>query len=162
VNERVRNVWHKIDGPIGAILVATVVGWTGYVVRGYEDGGIVATLIERIGHARLDERAQQQAANAAVVKGYQDRAIYRDQQVATLIDQNKTLIKLLIQSSAARSAQLKVLSSQIDKAAEAATAANDAARVASVKAAETSKKLDTATNPTAVVPPTPWIGNRKP
>lgn len=161
MNEKVTHFWHKIDGPLGAIIVAIVVGWTGYVVRGYEDGGVVATLIERIGHARLDERAQQQAANAAIVKGYQDRAIYRDQQVETLIDQNKKLINLLIQSSASRSAQLKSLSAAVDKAASAATAANQAAVAASAKASETSKKLDTATNPTAVVPHTGWIGNKR-
>lgn len=145
----IKEFWKRIDGPLGAIFLLGFVFNVGYLVRGYEDGGFVATLIERIHSARLDERAQCEGRVQDMQTGYQERSKLRDAQVATLIQQNKALIELVKNTSASRSRALR-------DAIDAANKAADSAGSADKKATEINKRLDTATQPAAVVPHKDW------
>lgn len=149
--------WQRIDGPLGLLLLAGAMFNVGYVVRGYEDGGFVATLIERIRYARTDERNQCDMRLTQLAEGYRERAKIRDAQVATLTDQYRTLGELIRKGALARAETLR----KATEAAEAAKQAASSADAATKKADIVDKKLDTATQPTAVVPHHPWIGNQK-
>lgn len=160
--EKLVTFWHKIDGPIGALLVALSFGLFGYVIRGYEDGGLVATLLERIRLARVDERNQNQAQMLAAQNSYQERAKLRDDQVHTLIEQNRALFELISRDITSKNKKLADLQLKVDKATQAADAAEAKATQINEKTDQLNKKLDNATQPTAVVPSQPWPGKRKP
>lgn len=145
----IRDFWRRIDGPLGALFLLGFVFNVGYLVRGYEDGGIVATLIERVHSARMDERAQCEQQSTVTLAGYQERSRLRDEQVRTLIQQNKILFTL-VQNNSAKSS--KALATATEAANRAASAADSADR----KATEINKRLDTATQPAAVVPHKAW------
>lgn len=160
MKERIRTIWHHIDGPLGGLLVVFFFGLSGYVIRGYEDGGLVASLSESINSARMDERALCVTEAKRTLDSYVAKEQLRAQQVATLIEQNRALYSLVARTTAARSAELQKATS----AAEAATRAANNAAVSANKADETgkevSKKLDTATQPSAIVPK-PWSNKLK-
>lgn len=160
-NARMTSFWHKIDGPLGALFIIIAAGMTGYVLRGYEDGGIVATLLERVRSASRDARADERNQCATKVTSlnddYRERARLRDNQVATLVQQNKVLLGLVNKSIADQSTQLR-------KANEAASAAAKAAEVASntnEKVTEVSKKIDSAASAVKAEPASgirSWFG----
>lgn len=157
MKERVVQFWHKIDGPIGALLIAMSCGMTGYVIRGYEDGGIVATLIERVQSSRLDERVQQRFVCTRLSLEWQERAKLRDSQVDLLIKQNEYLIRLVSRDSITRNTQLAKLKEATEQATRSANAAESAANASEQKSNEVSQKLESATQPIAL-PPKPWTG----
>lgn len=152
--------WHKIDGPLGAVMIACACGLFGYVIRGYEDGGLVATLMERIRLARVDERNQGQQQLLQAQSAYQERAKLRDAQVHVLIDQNKALFALISADITSKNKKLAALQAQVEQATQAADSADQKANVINQKTDQLNKKLDTATNPKAVVPTTPWNTKR--
>lgn len=162
MREKVTELWHKIDGPIGAIFVAFAFGLFGYVIRGYEDGGVVATLVQQVKSASVDARADErnQCANklTGIIQNSQQLGALRDRQIATLIYQNKTLLSLVTKSVADQSLQLR----KANEAAVAAAKAADVANSTNQKVNEVSKKLESAVQPKAAVPAQPWIGNKKP
>jgi uncharacterized protein YhaN len=159
VREKLRKIWHHIDGPLGGVLIVCSAAMVGYVVRGYEDGGIVATLVERIRLARVDERNQCIEQQRHTLANYQSYDKLRDAQVATLIEQNKQLYRLVEKGAAERSAQFRAATAAAQAATDAANRAATAAKSAEVTGQEVSKKLDNATQPTAVTPK-PWAGGR--
>lgn len=153
---RFKEMWRHIDGPLGILLVAVATWNVGYVVRGYEDGGLVASLTEKIKTARLDERQQCDNKMQVVIGGYQERAKMRDAQVDVLTYQYHTLAELIHKGASDRQETLR----KATEAAEAAKQAAANAHEASKKADNVDKKLETATNPVAVVPK-PWVGSKK-
>lgn len=152
--------WHKIDGPLGALFIIFAVGLMGYTIRGYEDGGLVATLLERLRSAAVDARADERNQCAqqitTVNDDYQARAQLRDKQVATLVQQNKILLQLVTKSVADQSVQLR----KANEAAAAASKAADVANSTNQKVTEVSKKLDTAASAVkaAPAPSGSWLG----
>ena len=160
MSEKALHFWHKIDGPLGAIMMACAFGLFGYVIRGFEDGGIVATLVQQVKSAGVDARADERniCSNRVtnIIATYSNIAKLRDAQVTTLIGQNKALISLVQKSVADQSTALR----KANEAVAASSKAADAAENASQKATEVSKKLDTATYPKTAVPTTPWAGKK--
>lgn len=147
--EKRKSFWHTLKGVLGAFLLASSVGWIGYAIRGYEDGGIVASLMQRVNTSRLDERATQLNAQKEMQKGYQLRSDERDKQVAFLIKQNEILINFFVSSSKERKAQLEQLKELASRSANAAIEAKSTAVATEKKVDRIASAVEAASAPKA-------------
>lgn len=182
MGESLKATWFRIDIYVGCFLVVVASALAGAAGMNWFNARERMTLIERFPVVRAEERAactreftaqinglkqlNEQGAQALIdlkaqmsdtheVVAYTlrflgDRARVTDARTAAMLKQTR-------QAAAAASVAAAKTEVVEQKVAVAASKADEAASTAKA----TEKKLDTATHPTAVVPSTPWAGNRR-
>lgn len=182
MGEALKATWYRIDIYVGCLLIIVASAAAGAAGMNWFNARERMTLIERFPIVRAEERAactrefsaqvnglkklNEQGAQALIdlksqmadtheVVAYTlrflgDRARVNDARTAAMLKQTR-------QAAAAASAAAAKTEVVEQKVAVAASKADEAASTAKA----TEKKLDTATHPTAVVPSTPWAGNRR-
>jgi hypothetical protein len=189
MGESLKATWFRIDIYVGCFLVIVASAAAGAAVMNWFNARERITLIERFPVVRAEERAactrefsaqidglkrlNEQGAQALVALQSQmndthnvvaytlrflgDRAKISDARTAAMLKQARAAA--VAANTAAEKTEAVAQKTEVveQKVTVAATKADEAASTAKA----TEKKLDTATHPTAVVPSTPWAGNRR-
>lgn len=184
-SQRLKSLWTQIDSYVWNILVMLVVAATSAGLMNWFNSHQRAVLLDRFPIVREQERKSCEKEFAAKTESLQkqldaasarlgdfgdikklvqdshdvntrtlqfmnDRAKVADRNAATQLKETKV--------AAAAAVDAKQKTEQVGAKVEVAVAKADEAASA-VK--QVDKKLETAVHPTAAVPPTPWIGNRR-
>ena len=188
-SQRLKALWTRIDSYVWNILVMLVVAATSAGLMNWFNSHQRAVLLDRFPIVRAQERLSCEKEYDAKISGFRALAVERDkreagqtQAMADLKTQAADLHELVAYILRYMGDRAKVADRnaaiQLKEAKAAAAAAVDAKQkteqvgakveVAVAKADEAAsavkqvdKKLETAVHPTAAVPPTPWIGNRR-
>jgi len=181
-SQRLKALWTRIDSYVWNILVMLVVAATSAGLMNWFNSHQRAVLLDRFPIVRAQERLSCEKEYAAQITGLRALAAERDKREADqskamadlheltayilrflgdrarVADRNAAVQLKEAKAAAAAAVDAKQKTEQVSAKVEVAVAKADEAASA-VK--QVDKKLETAVHPTAAVPPTPWIGNRR-